>query len=206
MPLARLARLPPPLRRRSGLPGLLLALSRPIAAALTDDFVAFESVVWSGDLYSRLIANCRDAGVVLPSDDGEAREVVKRLLMRDVLAKIAPYPSPFEDVFRRAFPSVHRFARWINLANHKDLIRTLQRLESWLVIENVAPRLVGRLPIVTLHDAIYARVRDLPAVAEAFEETFAELGLRMRVKMESTVFGSRTGPLPLPQEKNRSAT
>jgi hypothetical protein len=116
--------------------------------------------------------------------------------MRDVLAKKRPYPSPFEDVFQRAFPTVHRFARWINQEDHAELIRTLQRLESWLVIETVAPRLVGRFPIVTLHDAIYARTEDLPAVVDAFGETFEELGLPLKVKTESTLIGAAAGALP----------
>ena len=75
--------------------------------------------------------------------------------------------------------------RWINQRDHAELIRALQRLESWLVVENVAPRLVGRFPIVTLHDAIYARTGDLPAVVDAFGETFEELGVQLRVKMEA---------------------
>ena len=187
--LDSLARLPPPRLSRSGLSGLLLALSSSEntisgAPVFADDFAFFESAALSGTLYDQLAVDCTADGVALPDDPYEAREKVKLLLMRDVLAKRGRYPSPFEEVFRSAFPSVLRFVRWINRADHGELIRTLQRLESWLVVENVAPRLVGRLPIVTLHDAIYARTVDLPIVVDAFGETFAELGLRMMVKVE----------------------
>jgi hypothetical protein len=160
---------------------------------LATDFASFESVISSGDLYRLLIADSRAAGVVLPDEsDEEARDKVKLLLMRDVLAKKVRYPSPFEDVFRRAFPSVHRFVCWINQDDHGELIRTLQRLESAVVIENVAPRLVDRFPIVTLHDAIYARTGDQPAVEDCFTETFEELGLELRVKVESTPIAEAT--------------
>jgi hypothetical protein len=195
--LDQLAGLPPPRRRRSGLPGLLLASSwETDGLPLASDFALFESIILKGDLYSQIIADCRAAGVVLPDDAEEARERVKVLLMRDVLAKKKPYPSPFEAVFQRAFPAVHQFVRWINQADHGELIRTLQRLESWLVVENVAPRLVGRFPIVTLHDAIFARIEDLPAVVDAFGETFEELGLPLKVKVESTLIGAAAGDLP----------
>ncbi len=184
--LQRLSRLLPLCRRRSGLPGLLLALSEVAEnTLLARDFAHFESVVLTGDLYNELVTDCRAAGFVLPSDADKAREKVKRLLMRDVLAKKGRYSSFLETVFREVFPTVHHFVRWINQGDHGELIRTLQRLESWLVVENVAPRLIGRFPIITLHDAIYARTKDLPAVEHAFEETSEELGIRLRVKTET---------------------
>ena len=186
--LDALDRCPPARRPLSGLSGLLLALSGERAGAppLAADSALFESVVLGGDLYAQLVVECREAEVVLPADPEEARDRVKVLLMRDVLAKNGCYGSPFESVFRGAFPSVHRFVRWINRGDHAELIRTLQRLESWLVVENVAPRLVGRLPVVTLHDAIYARTEDLPAVVDAFGETFEKLGIQLRVKTETS--------------------
>lgn len=73
----------------------------------------------------------------------------------------------------------------VNRHDHGELIRHLQRLESWLVIENVAPRLIGALPCITLHNAIYSTMQSLPAVEEAFAETFDELGIRLRVKTEA---------------------
>jgi hypothetical protein len=124
------------------------------------------------------------AGVELPDDETEARDNVKYLFMRDVLAKKGRYFSEFEMTFRRAYPSVHQFISVFNQEDHGELIRALQRFESWFVIENVAPRLVRRFPIVTLHDAIYARTRDLPVVEKVFVETAKELGLRLTVKRE----------------------
>ena len=72
----------------------------------------------------------------------------------------------------------------VNRDDHGALIRLLQRMESWLVIETVAPRLVGRIPLLTLHDAIYSRRPDVATVADAFDEVFDQLGFRMALKCE----------------------
>jgi hypothetical protein len=79
---------------------------------------------------------------------------------------------------------VHRIIRAINRDDHAELIRLLQRLESWLVIHQAAPRLIGRIPIVTLHDAIYCQRQNVQTVACAFGEVFEDLGFRMALKCE----------------------
>ena len=71
-------------------------------------------------------------------------------------------------MFADRFPSIYQYVRWLNRHDHGELIRHLQRLESWLVIENVAPKLVGKVPFVTLHDAIYSRVGDIPLFGMPF--------------------------------------
>jgi hypothetical protein len=118
---------------------------------------------------------------------GLSRDAVKLALLRDVLAKRGRYPSRVEGVFRREFPEVYRFVRMVNRNDHAELIRRLQRRESWLVVENVAPRLVGRVPVVTLHDAVFSPTDDVGAVLGAFEETFQALGFRLAVKAEAVV-------------------
>ena len=120
---------------------------------------------------------------------------MKLFLLREIFAKnisrYGDYHSDFERVFREAFPTVHQFVRWINSGpyisrkkNHATLICTLQRLESFVVIEQAAPRLVDRVPFVPLHDALYSRTQDIPLVKDAFAETFEDLGLPLRVKIE----------------------
>ena len=158
-------------------------LSRP-SPVVGHDFGHFEDLVLQGCLYERLIELCEAAG--LGVDEASAREDVKKLLVRDVLAKKGQYPSAFEDLFRAAFPSVHRVIRWINSGHggHARLICLLQRFESWLVIENVAPRLINEIPIVTLHDAIYSEPGNTSCVVDAFEETFSDLGMKLRVSAE----------------------
>ena len=77
-----------------------------------------------------------------------------------------------------------RIIRAVNRRDHGELIRLLQRAESWLVIEQVAPRLLGRMPIMTLHDAIFSQRRDVREVADGFREVSEELGFEMGLKAE----------------------
>ena len=115
---------------------------------------------------------------------GLDRDVVKLALLRDVLAKRGRYPSAVENAFRDAFPTVYQIVRAVNRDDHGTLIRLLQRAESWLVVETVAPRLLGRVRILTLHDAIFSRRRDVRKVKDAFREVFDERGFEMTLKVE----------------------
>ena len=66
------------------------------------------------------------------------------------------------------------------------MVRQLQRLESQIVIERVATRLMRRHPrtfIITLHDATYSQRRHVDKVVRAFEEEFAGLGFPMQLKV-----------------------
>ena len=110
------------------------------------------------------------------------RRTVKKRVLVDVLAKGKAYPSEVEKRFRQDFPSVYRAIRTINRDDHSTLIRHLQRMESWLVIEQVAPRLIGKVPIVTLHDAVFSRRRDVCEVADGFRKVFDELGFKMALE------------------------
>jgi hypothetical protein len=122
---------------------------------------------------------------------GLSRDAVKLALLRDVLAKRGRYPSRVEDAFRREFPEVYSFVRMVNRDDHAELIRRLQRRESWLVVEQVAPRLVGRVPCITLHDAIYSRRSALDTVEAAFSEVFdTTIGFRLRLKREAAEGGA----------------
>ncbi len=136
---------------------------------------SFPSLVFSGLFYDSLM-----------KATGLERDRVKLGFLRDVLAKRGRYPSTVEQAFRQTFPSVYDYIRAVNRNDHAELIRRLQRRESWLVIENVAPRLIGRVPCLTLHDAIYSTVQSLPAVEEAFNEVFDEIGCRLALKREAT--------------------
>ena len=134
---------------------------------------SFASVAVSGKLYDELAKAF-----------GNNREFVKHRFLVDVLAKRGTYPSDVENEFRRRFPEVWETIQEINATSHCNLIRLLQRLEAWFVIERVSTKLVDRLPLVTLHDAVYAPVHDLGRVEDAFQETMAEIGWRLALKPE----------------------
>ena len=159
------------------LPPLPLPVPIPSPRSDTAEFV---SVAASGSLYERLMGDC-------PALD---REFVKKRFLVDVLAKRGRYPSAVERTFRAGFPSVYRIVRSINRDDHAAAIRLLQRLESWRVVEQVAPRLLGRIRFATLHDAIYSWGGALDRVEEAFEVVFAEIGFRLRLKREAAEGGA----------------
>jgi len=151
-----------------------LSLALPCLALLpASDAAAFAELASDGFLYESLMA-----------DTGLDRDVVKLAVLRDVLAKRGRYPSVVENAFQDAFPTVLRIIREINRRDHGELIRMLQRAESWLVIEQVAPRLLGKVRIVTLHDAIFSQQRDALKVEGGFREVFKELGFEMALQLE----------------------
>ncbi len=159
------------------------AAPSPVPPAGGEDLECFRSLACRGVLYD-----------VLGYRWELSRRKVKKRVLVDVLAKGKEYPSEVEKRFRQDFPSVYRAIRTINRGDHSTLIRHLQRMESWLVIENVAPRLLGRCPFVTLHDGIYSGVAELPAVEAAFHDTFQELGFSMSLKRE--IEGKKTKVTP----------
>jgi len=149
-------------------PSCLALLPAPDAA----DFCLLAS---GGVLYEKLMA-----------DAGLDRDSVKLGLLQDVLAKRGRYPPRLvESAFENTFPTVHRIIRAVNRRDHGTLIRLLQRAESWLVVETVAPRLLAQMPIMTLHDAIFSRRRDVREVEAGFREVFGELGFEMGLKVEN---------------------
>ena len=146
----------------------LSLLPGPVLAA-----ASFASVAVAGDLYDELAEAF-----------GGDREFVKKRFLVDVLAKKGTYSSDVENEFRNRFPETWETIQRINGSSHCNLIRLLQRLEAWLVIERVAPKLVERLPVVTLHDAVYSAVHDLGQVEDAFRESLEEVGWRLSLKVE----------------------
>ena len=149
----------------------------------------FETACLSGELFGILGMRLRDAGY-----DWTRKEVKKRFLC-DVLAKKkastagAEYPSPIEDIFKAEFPGVWKFIRAVNEDGweHARLIRLLQQLEAWLVIEQVCGRFVQRYPgefVITIHDAAYCRPEMLGALTESFEDAFSMLDFRPNLKVE----------------------
>lgn len=152
-------------------------------------FALFSAACLSGELYGILVMRLRDAGVVW------SRDKVKKRFLADVLAKKkastagAEYPSVIEDVFKAEFPGVWRFIRDVNQDGweHARLIRLLQQLEAWLVIEQVCGRFVQRYPgefVITIHDAAYCRPEMLGALTESFEDAFSMLDFRPQLKVE----------------------
>ncbi len=148
-----------------------------------DDASDYASLSIDGVFYEMLLDLCRRRDVKMPEGD-LARGWVKKRLFVDVLICAGEYPSSFAMVFRERFPSVSNFIRAANAGYRGMIISALQAMEAALVIQNVAPKLVERVPVITLHDAIYCRERDRTLVRDAFAETFEELGFTLKLKDE----------------------
>jgi len=162
------------------------------------DLGIFTDLTRNAVFYDHLLHLARAAGVDLRDPTCKGRSelgMVKRLLLQDVLAKRGHYPSDFERVFREAFPTVHEAVRWVNSRHsppdgrgqdrvHGKLICILQRLESALALETVCPSLLERIPVLPLHDCLFTRLSDIALVEEAFEETFARCGVRVKLKRD----------------------
>jgi hypothetical protein len=158
------------------LPGASLAELGGVVLCSPLDARRFMDLVSSGEFYAEL---SRLAGVPVDGDSG-----AKHRFLVDVLARKGRYMSGVREVFSTEFPGVARLVELVNSHGYCTLIRLLQRLESWLVIETVAPRLVCDVPIVTLHDAVCGRVDDLDHVMGAFSAVFDEIGFRFAMKRE----------------------
>lgn len=191
-----------PARNRFGVLDLAYVLDLSAGAPRCGpDLAAFRDLVLSGDLYRFLLDRCRVDGVDLrdPLREGRSEStMVKVFLLQDVLAKRGFYPSAFDDMFRRAFPSVRRAVQWINSSLspsdgwppgkvHGKLIRVLQRLESAFVLETVCPPLVDRIPLVPLHDCLFTRRSYIAIVEEAFHDAFDRCGVTLQLKRDVPV-------------------
>lgn len=160
------------------LPDLVACVSR-------SDALSFADLASDGSIYEFLLEASTKGGVSVPVKwlDDPRRWVKNRFLIDVLNCCPTDYVRPVARVFGDLWPTIFSFIQFANSSERK-LIAGLQRFESWLVIEQVAPMLVERIPIVTLHDAVYSRVRDLPIVREAFEETFERLNLPLALKEE----------------------
>jgi len=149
----------------------------------------FAACCFSGELYGLLGLRLRDSGV------DWTREQIKKRFLTDVLAKRkassagAEYWSPIEDIFRAEFPEVWGFIRDVNRHGfeHARLIRMLQQIEAWIVIEQVCGTFVQQYPgtfCITIHDAVYVQPDMLGALVSVFDAVFERLNFRPMLKVE----------------------
>ena len=150
-------------------------------AELGSDFRDYRDVCAAGDVYLELADMAVQAGFDIP-DDIAPRDWAKLAFLIAVLnGHASRFHMPLARVVGRRWPSLIQFLRRAN----GSTIAGLQRFESWLVIETVAPRLLSAgLPVLTLHDAVFVRESDGPAARALFESVLDELGLPLRLKGE----------------------
>jgi hypothetical protein len=138
-------------------PALLGLLMKQRSVRGVGDYV---DMACSGVLYDHL---ARQLGVV--------RDVAKKLLFQDVLGKKGNYPSEMTNLFESQFPRVWQFIRDFNRDDHGALLLELQRVESNLVIRQVAMSLPKDRPYFSIHDGVYCIAGDEQTVRDAFEKS-----------------------------------
>lgn len=168
------------------------------------DVGRFQKLTQSGEFYDLMVSELADSRI--------DREAIKKRFLQDVIAKKKvnergdEYQSDVEDTFRRLFPSVYAFVRYVNRNGneHKNLIRILQREESRFVIETVVADLVSRHPrtfFITLHDAVYTTADNIAKVEAAFKRAFDANGFTMTYKTAD----SAGRPLCFPAYRTRGS-
>jgi hypothetical protein len=176
------------------LPSALLA-----SVCRSEEFGLFCELVTSGSLYEYLAEECCKAGVALPEEKRDARDWCKRRFLVDLLAKRTvateddqrvgkrrtDYASDIGRVVFSRFPRIYDAVKAVNREDEAAMIRLLQAGEAWFVFTQVCQRLVSaNVPVVTVHDAIFASEGHVPAVLDAFAEAGEQIGFTFRVKKE----------------------
>jgi hypothetical protein len=91
--------------------------------------------------------------------------------------------GPYGSRFQEMFPLLTAWIGQIKRGDYKRLCRTLQRLESSIMIDGVAKRLCDEgVLFYTVHDAIHCRAADVARVDQLIREEFARIGAEVTIK------------------------
>lgn len=95
----------------------------------------------------------------------------------------------FVDVLEQSFPTAFRVCEKVKASGFEELARLMQRLESFVIIENVCQRLMDQhpaIPIITVHDALFTTEQHVPRVRDVIRETFLDvLGVNVAFKNDT---------------------
>jgi len=158
------------------------------------DVDAFIDLCASGLLYESLLEICCSRGLTswsfIPAEfrhpHAKDRSLTRKHIKKAfVIMLFCPNEAmlcmPIFEVLAEQFPSVARFIVDVKREHHADLARACQKFESSLMIDGVAADLVGRIPLLTIHDAIVAKEEDADVVESTIREHFSRLGVGVKV-------------------------
>lgn len=119
-----------------------------------EDVQLYVSLVTAGTLYEPyMMERVKDAGII-----GIDRKELKERVFRVFFGRIGSWRyDRVAWVFRTAFPNVVTYFELIKVGDHSRLAVILQRLESYTMLERVAPAILKELPglpFITKHDSI----------------------------------------------------
>jgi hypothetical protein len=166
------------------------------------DFVLYRELCVSGRLYEFLM----EAKDIDPSNKAE-RDKIKELLFRAVIyckRKVSGSDKLFQGLFKSSFPSVFSFFSEVKRMNElhlpeiKDIIKPpkkkfkyagsndshkilpcmMQRVESRMMYNVIAPRLIAvGIKFVTIHDSFMILPEDVELAQAVIRESFVGLDL-----------------------------
>jgi hypothetical protein len=132
----------------------LMTKTRALSIRDREDVQQYISLVTSGTLYEPfLIDRVKEAGII-----GVDRKELKGRVFRVFFGKIGSWRyDRVAWIFRKAFPNVVTYFELIKVGDHSRLAVILQRLESYTMLNRVAPTIIKELPdlpFITKHDSI----------------------------------------------------
>jgi hypothetical protein len=131
----------------------LFMLTKKLHLNDKQDVILYRSLVSSGLFYSHMAEQFNMAGLTF-TDRGELK---KQIFIIFFGKNTAINYSPVVKVFATSFPNVYYLFNQIKKKAHNKLAILLQRIESYVVLEKLAPQLVTNyptMPFLTKHDSI----------------------------------------------------
>lgn len=87
---------------------------------------------------------------------------------------------PIFDIVANEFPPLAEYIICAKSDEYQELARLCQRMESKLIIDNVAKELVTKLPIVTIHDSVISQAEHADRVAASIRAAFHPFGVTIK--------------------------
>jgi hypothetical protein len=132
----------------------LTMLTKSLDIAECEDVKLFTSLVTNGTFYEPfMMAKFKEAGINCP----DRADLKDRLFIIFFGKSLAWKYNKGAKIFNSIFPNVIRFFNLIKKGDHARLSVFLQRIESDIVLERIAPRIIKeypKLPFVTKHDSL----------------------------------------------------
>lgn len=149
-----------------------------------------------GQLYELLLGRCQDWRLRdwVPAryrhwvkDRALCRQDVKRQFLVLMFADLPTTKSlPLFNIVARDFPAVAAYIVEAKQNDYRELARRCQRLESLLMIDQVAAELTLLGPVVTIHDSVIVPVDRIDQATSTIQSAWSRYGVRVTLRTNMT--------------------
>ena len=87
---------------------------------------------------------------------------------------------PMFDIVANEFAPLAEYMIGAKSEEHQELARQCQRMESKLIIDNVARELITQFPLLTVHDAVISPTENADRVAASIRAAFHPFGVTIK--------------------------